>query len=66
MLRRVEIEEISYWREGSCVSLSYFQWRGEVEEGARLLESQCTFVWGENQKKKFLTSSPVEAVILFN
>ena len=31
-----------------------------------LLESQCTFIWGENQKKKFLTSSPVEALILFN
>ena len=31
-----------------------------------LLGSQCTFVWGENQKKKFLTSSPVETLILFN
>ena len=31
-----------------------------------LLELQCTFIWGENQKKKFLTSSPVEALILFN
>ena len=31
-----------------------------------LLESQCTFIWGENQKKKFLTSSLVEALILFN
>ena len=31
-----------------------------------LVESQCTFVWGENQNKKFLTSSPVEALILFN
>ena len=30
-----------------------------------LLESQCTFIWGENQKKKFL-SCPVEALILFN
>ena len=37
-----------------------------MEEGAGLLESQCTFIWGENQKKKFLTSSPVEALILFN
>ena len=25
-----------------------------------------TFIWGDNQKKKFLTSSPVEALILFN
>ena len=31
-----------------------------------LLESQCTFICGENQKKKFLTSSPGEALILFN
>ena len=31
-----------------------------------LLEWQCTFIWGENQKKKFLTGSPVEALILFN
>ena len=31
-----------------------------------LLESQCTFIWGENQKKKFLTSSPIEAPTLFN
>ena len=31
-----------------------------------LLGSQCTFIWGENQKKKFLTGSPVEALILFN
>ena len=30
-----------------------------------LLELQCTFIWGENKKKKFL-SSPVEALILFN
>ena len=37
-----------------------------MEEGAGLLESQCTFIWGENQKKNFLTSSPVEALILFN
>ena len=35
-------------------------------EGVGLLESQCTFIWGENQKKKFSTSSPVEALILFN
>ena len=35
-------------------------------EGVGLLESQCTFIWGGNQKKKFLTSSPVEALILFN
>ena len=35
-------------------------------EGVGLLESHCTFIWGENQKKKFLTSSPVEALILFN
>ena len=34
-------------------------------EGAGLLESQCTFIWGENQKKKFVTS-PIEALILFN
>ena len=39
---------------------------GGVEEGVGLLESQCTFIWGENQKKKFLTSSPVEPLILFN
>ena len=31
-----------------------------------LLESQCTFIWVENQKKKFLTSSPIESLILFN
>ena len=31
-----------------------------------LLELQCIFIWGENQKKKFLTSSPVEALIMFN
>ena len=31
-----------------------------------LLESQCTFIWSENQKKKFLTNSPVEALIPFN
>ena len=31
-----------------------------------LLESQCTFIWDENQKKKFLTGSPFEALILFN
>ena len=37
-----------------------------MEEVVRLLESQGTFIWGENQKKKFLTSSPVEALILFN
>ena len=35
-----------------------------MEEGVGLLESQYTFIWGEN-KKKFL-SSPVEALILFN
>ena len=38
----------------------------EVEEGVALLESQCTFIWGENQKKKFLTNSPFEALILFS
>ena len=37
-----------------------------MEEGVGLLELQCTFIWGENQKKKFLTSSPVEVLILFN
>ena len=42
-----------------------FQERGEVEESLGLLELQCTFIWGENQKK-FLRSSPVEALILFN
>ena len=31
-----------------------------------LLKSQCTFIWGENQKKKFLASTPVETLILFN
>ena len=31
-----------------------------------LLELQCTFIWGKNQKKKFLTNSPVETLILFN
>ena len=30
-----------------------------------LLELQGTFIWGENQKKKFLTSIPVEALIPF-
>ena len=30
-----------------------------------LLELQRTFIWVENQKKKFLTSSSVEALILF-
>ena len=37
-----------------------------MEEGVGLLELHCTFIWGENQKKKFLTSSPVEVLILFN
>ena len=37
-----------------------------MEEGSGLLESQCTFIWYENQKKKFLTSSPAEALNLFN
>ena len=36
----------------------------EVEKGAGLLELQCTFIWGDNRKKKFW--SPVEALILFN
>ena len=45
--------------------LACFQGRGEVEEVVRLLESQGTFIWGENQKKKFLTSIPVEALIPF-
>ena len=36
-----------------------------MEKGVGLLESQCTFIWGENQKKKFLTSSLVEALIPF-
>ena len=31
-----------------------------------LLELQGTFIWGENQKKKFLTSIPVEALIPFS
>ena len=31
-----------------------------------ILESQCIFIWAENQKKKFLTSSPLEALIPFN
>ena len=31
-----------------------------------LLGSQCTFIRGENQKNKLITSSPVEALILFN
>ena len=30
-----------------------------------LLESQCTFIWGDNQRKKFLTSRLVEALIPF-
>ena len=34
--------------------------------GCETLESQYTFIWGENQKKKSLTSSPVEALILSN
>ena len=37
-----------------------------MEDGVGLLQSQCIFIWGENRKKKFLTSSPVEALILFN
>ena len=65
-LRRAEIEEIKYYQEGLCVSWPYFQGRGEVEESVGLLESQCTFIWGENQKKKFLSSNPVEALMLFN
>ena len=40
--------------------------RGEVKEVVGLLELQYTFIWSENRKKKFLTSSPVEALILFN
>ena len=31
-----------------------------------LLESQCTFIYDKNGKKKFLTSHPVAALILFN
>ena len=30
------------------------------------IPTQCTFIWSENEKKKFLTSSPVEDLILFN
>ena len=37
-----------------------------MEEGVGLLESQCTVICGKNQKKKFLTNSPVEVLILFN
>ena len=37
-----------------------------VEKGAGLLELQCTFIWGDNRKKKFFTSNSVEALILFN
>ena len=37
-----------------------------MENGVGPLKSHCTFIWGENQKKKFLTSSPVEVLILFN
>ena len=38
-----------------------------MEEGVGVLESQCTVIWGENQKKEFLTVSPVEVlIILFN
>ena len=43
-----------------------FQGTGEVKEGVGLLELQCTLIWGENQKKKLFTSSPAEALILFN
>ena len=31
-----------------------------------LVGLQCTLIWSENQKKKFLTGSSVEALILFN
>ena len=46
--------------------LALFPEREEVEDGVGLLESQCTFVSGENRKKNFLTSNPVEALIPFN
>ena len=37
----------------------------EVEEGARLLELQCTFIWSNNRMKKFFTSNSVETLIPF-
>ena len=37
-----------------------------MEEGAGLLELQCTFIWGDNSKKKFFTNNSVEALPLFN
>ena len=40
--------------------------REEVEEGARLLELQFTWTWGDHQKKKFFTSNSVESLIFFN
>ena len=46
--------------------LALFPEREKVEEGVGILESQCTFVWGENRRKNFLTSNPVEALIPFN
>ena len=47
--------------------LALFLFLGEeVGEGAGLLELQCTFIWGDNQKKKFFTSNSVEALIPFN
>ena len=39
--------------------------REEVEEGVGLLELQCTFIWVDNQKKKFFTSNSVKALIVF-
>ena len=41
-------------------------WWEEVEEGAELLELQYTFIWGDNQKKKFFTSNSVKTIIPFN
>ena len=76
MLTRVETEEISYERSGSCFSWTFF--RGWGWEGGGSVGGQCNWIycfgglllrvsnaktWDEHKKEKFFINNSVEVVI---
>ena len=65
VLRRVEIEEISYWQKGSCLFWPCF-WGKGGREGCETIGIAMYFIWGKNRKKKFFTSNSMEALTMFN
>ena len=75
MLTRVETEEISYERSGSCFSWTFFRGWGGGSGGGQCNWIYCFWglllgvsnakIWGEHKKEKFVINNSVQVVISF-